>query len=381
MFRDWASTYYLKLEELGFKIKKRFNAHTPTIAMANGFRIIVRGERQVALEEFVCDEGNVEEDSVVVRNFYTMISPGTELSIYTGVDPLVHVSGSWCEYPFRPGYTGVGEVVAKGSNVDDADVGDMVVCNSHHASFDKLSNKTSFWVKEMSNVEPVSALLSHFASIALVSLNVSSVKAGDTVALFGLGLIGQFVAQLLNLIGVQVLAFDPVHGRRRVAEQIGACKKIFDPKQSDPEDEIFAFTGGRGADASVDAVGDSSVILEASKMVRERGEIILLGTPRTPFTVDVTPFFRRVHLNWLTITGALHGGPQRGYFPLKPQTPQSESLVGNVTRCLRLIGEGKLKTRELISCVMLPKNIREAYECLLNRKDTCIGVVLDWTHS
>ena len=49
-----------------------------------GYRIVVPDCREVKLEEFEVDETKLAEDEILVKNKLTMISPGTELSIYKG---------------------------------------------------------------------------------------------------------------------------------------------------------------------------------------------------------------------------------------------------------------------------------------------------------
>jgi len=75
---------------------------------------------------------------------------------------------------------------------------------------------------------------------------------GSTLAILGLGPVGQLVTTVAVHRGLRVLAVDPVPERRELAERHGA--EVFDVS-----DELVAqlqdLTGGRGPDAVVDAVG------------------------------------------------------------------------------------------------------------------------------
>jgi len=76
-----------------------------------GRRVIVPNQLQVDLEDFEIDDETLGSREVLLRTHYTLISPGTELAIYTALDSDVYRSGSWCQYPFHPGYISVGEAI------------------------------------------------------------------------------------------------------------------------------------------------------------------------------------------------------------------------------------------------------------------------------
>lgn len=78
----------------------------------------------------------------------------------------------------------------------------------------------------------------------------SGVQRGDSLAVFGLGPIGQFAARIAAHLGATVYAIDPVPERRAMAERHGIT--TFD---SDAVEQIKDLTEGRGPDAVIDAVG------------------------------------------------------------------------------------------------------------------------------
>jgi NADPH:quinone reductase-like Zn-dependent oxidoreductase len=93
--------------------------------MFKGRQILVKGPNDLELQDVEVDS-NIGESEVLVKNRYTAISPGTELSIYTGINPEVYEPNTWCNYPHIPGYVGLGEAVAVGSSVQGIKVGDAV---------------------------------------------------------------------------------------------------------------------------------------------------------------------------------------------------------------------------------------------------------------
>ena len=94
--------------------------------------------------------------------------------------------------------------------------------------------------------------LSDILPTAWQGVEYANVPDGGTLAVMGLGPVGQFVARIGAHRGYRVLAVDPVAERREMAARHGA--EVFD-LTDDVVTELRDLTGGRGADAVVDAVG------------------------------------------------------------------------------------------------------------------------------
>lgn len=342
-----------------------------------GYRIVVPSVREVSFEEFEIDETKLEDDEFLVKNIYTMISPGTELSIYTGVDPEVYIPTSWCHYPFHPGYIGIGEVIKKGSKVKGLEIGDLVYYFSNHTSISKIKsgihNIPNFYLKIPSEFDPKVVPIIRFATIALTSLRVSSLDSGDTVLIIGLGLIGNFAAQLFKLAGAKVIAVDLSKKRIELGKKAG-IEFLLNPSESNVKEEIMKLTNEKGVDIVVDAVGDSRIVEEYASLVKKMGEIILLGTPRAKYETNITSLLRIVHLNWITLKGALEW-----CFPLYESVSSKFSYERNSFYILELIKSGKLSIEGLITHIIKPRDFKDAYEGLLNKKDEYIGVLIDWS--
>lgn len=94
--------------------------------------------------------------------------------------------------------------------------------------------------------------LSDILPTAWQGVEYADVPEGGTLAVMGLGPVGQFVARIGVHHGFRVLAVDPVAERRALAERHGAL--AYDLTDT-VIDELRDLTDGRGADAVVDAVG------------------------------------------------------------------------------------------------------------------------------
>ncbi|OMH24793.1 glutathione-dependent formaldehyde dehydrogenase [Tersicoccus phoenicis] len=97
--------------------------------------------------------------------------------------------------------------------------------------------------------------LSDILPTAWQGVEYANVPDGGTLAVFGLGPVGQFAARVGMHRGYQVIAVEPEADRRAMAERHGV-KTI--PWSDDVVEQIRDETYGRGPDGVVDAVGMES---------------------------------------------------------------------------------------------------------------------------
>jgi threonine dehydrogenase-like Zn-dependent dehydrogenase len=94
--------------------------------------------------------------------------------------------------------------------------------------------------------------LSDILPTAWQGVQYANVPDGGTLAVFGLGPVGQFVTRVGKHLGYDVMAIDPVPERRAMAERHGI--EVYD-LTDDVVAELRERTEGRGPDSVVDAVG------------------------------------------------------------------------------------------------------------------------------
>lgn len=339
-----------------------------------GRRIVVPDSYQVELEEFEIDEDSLGSYDALVKLDASLISPGTELAIYTGIDPGTHTPGAWCEYPFNPGYAGVGKIVACGNAVRDFKVGDLIYSYMKHASIDRVNTQRTR-LKVPKDVDVGVVLLGRMAAVSLTALRVSDLEPGDTTAVIGQGLVGNFAAQFYELSGIKAIGIDLEQKRLEITKDCGVSY-VLNSKDVDLVEKVKSITDGMGVNATVEAIGKSELISLAMDLTRPYGEVILLGSPRAPHQMNVTEILSKVHREWITIKGALEW-----YLPDQPQKAMKHSLQRNAKWILQLLVSGKLKTDQLITHRLKPKDFQSAYEGLLNQKDEYLGVVIDWKNA
>src|SRR5271165_2759003 len=101
-------------------------------------------------------------------------------------------------------------------------------------------------------------------------------RAGDTVAVLGLGPVGLCAVQAARACGAtQVFAIDTVAERLQMAETFGATPVHL--TEQEPKRVVRAATAGLGADVVVDAVGDPGPLELAVSLARDAGTVSGVG--------------------------------------------------------------------------------------------------------
>jgi threonine dehydrogenase-like Zn-dependent dehydrogenase len=204
--------------------------------------------------------------------------------------------------------------------------------------------------------------------------NATELALGDTVAVFGLGLVGNLAAQLYRLRGARVIGVDPVGTRCDLAREVGIdC--VVDVPPSDQVEAVKEATGGEGAQVTVDATGLTPVCMTCVQATALFGQVVLLGSPRAAMEGNLTDVFGPIHMNGLVVRGA-----HMWRMPVTGDRNVRQSVEWAFATVFDLIARGDLKVRELISHVIAPDGTPAAYDGLQNSPNDYTGVVIDWRH-
>ena len=336
-------------------------------------QVVITGKEQVSLETAELDEKNLGPDELFIETESTFISAGTELANYTGIDKRVYIPGSWCSYPSKSGYTNVG-VVRDAGEAGKELIGKRVFTYGQHASHlrysaDRLYKMVVPVPEGLSSEEAVAVRM---AQVAMAALDASKPQYMRWVIVFGMGMVGNLAAQLFRLTGAQVIAVEPSKTRRHMARDCGIPYAI-----KGSEEEILAqvneITDGKLAQVTVDAVGHSSVMMQALDLTAKGGEVIALGSPREDVEGNLTDVFAAAFHQWITIKGCLEWNMVTDS-PLVQDYTQRKKLDG----LYAWLADGRLQVKPMITHVLPPTEIKTAYEGLLHKKEEYVGVVLNW---
>ena len=296
----------------------------------------------------------VGSKDVLLRCIYSAISPGTELAW------IWHMANTPGIYPYFPGYSSYCQVEAVGDEVKNVCAGDKVIARTYHSQYSVVG--CSQVTKICGNVDPLQAAGYRLASISLQGVRKADIQIGDSVAVIGLGAIGNLGAQIAQIAGGRVTGFDTVDWRRDIAVQCG-----IDSVESDAGAHADEF------DVVFEATGVPAVVNTAIEMVRPQGRLILLGSSRG--LTDGVNFYK-VHRKGISIIGAhemhrSHDADDRfGHFR---SGMEDEATIGY------LLEEGRLNLRPMVSDVVSPDDAQSAYDRLYGKKEKLILIAFDWT--
>jgi len=328
-----------------------------------GKRVIFKAPNVVEVEKFKVRP--INDDEVLIKTVSTLISPGTETAF------LQALPNTPRRFPQYPGYSNAGIVVEVGKDIQDFKVGDRVVSPTSHSSF-VIANEQNLF-KIPNNLSFDEAAFFNLTAIALQGVRKAQIEIGNSVLVLGLGLVGQLAAQLAKLNGAfPVIGVDLYDFRLKVAKELGT-DYVINPKESTLISRVKEITEGKGADIVLEVTGNPDCIPLALKLAKRCGKVILLGSTRGESTVN---FYSDVHRKGITIIGA-HNSVR----------PRYESFRFYWTRyddcklALKLIANGRIRVKELISLKVDYTQAAKAYEKLIKAKNEVIGVILDWRNA
>ncbi len=146
------------------------------------------------------------------------------------------------------------------------------------------------WPAELAIKVPDSTSMDEAAIVEPLAVGVYAAKLaqeGDrvlsaphiTVAILGAGAIGLSALQAVRVMGARrVIVSEPVRARRELAKRLGATE-VIDPSSCDAEKEFLRLTDGYGAHIVIECTGEDSATLEASRIVRILGRVVVVGIP------------------------------------------------------------------------------------------------------
>jgi len=123
------------------------------------------------------------------------------------------------------------------------------------------------------------------SATALHALHKGRVKAGETVAVFGVGGLGMSAIQLAKASGaVEVFAVDIQLDKLELASEYGAIP--INASRMDAVAEIRKLTKGKGVDVSLEMIGLRKTMEQAIDSVGNLGRAVLVGLNQQPISIN-----------------------------------------------------------------------------------------------
>jgi 2-desacetyl-2-hydroxyethyl bacteriochlorophyllide A dehydrogenase len=170
------------------------------------------------------------------------------------------------------------------------------------------------------------------------SVVAAGLRAGDTVAVVGLGPVGLCSVMAARAAGAaHVIAIDTVEDRLAIAREMGA--EAVHATEEDPRAAVRSATGGRGVDIAVDAVGNAKALEACCRYARKAGTVSVIGV-----------YAERVEVHmgilWLKSLNLVTG---------------HANVMGHLDKVLALLASGALNVEPLVSREMKLDEAADAY--------------------
>jgi polar amino acid transport system substrate-binding protein len=335
--------------------------------------------------------------TLLVRNAFSVVSPGTERSavkmasesylatararpdLVRRVIDTVRREGVLAAYRKVQarfgelqalGYSSAGTVVSVGRGAGDYfHVGDRVACaGAGHASHaEVVCVPVNLAARVPTGVPLESAAFATLGAIALHGVRQAAPTLGERFAVIGLGVMGLLTVQILRAAGVRVIGFDLDPGLVKRALELGAESG----GHGSVEDQVsmaLNWTEGVGVDAVIVTAGskDDAPMVAAAGMCRDRARVVAVGL--VPFGLPREVAYAKE----LELKIARSYGP--GRYDSAFEEKGHDYPIGhvrwtetrNLEAFLQLLSEGKVTPLTLVTHRYPIEEARRAYDDLLS---------------
>jgi threonine dehydrogenase-like Zn-dependent dehydrogenase len=321
---------------------------------------------RVELENF--DAPQVTANQVLVRNTHTHVSAGSE-SNFLRFGPASY--GLPEELPrANIGYMAVGRIVAVGRNVQGYAVGDRVATGTPHASHSLIEVTPTAPIDRVPDqVTDEAAGFVALGDVALHAVRRAGIQIDQSVAIFGLGIVGQLVLQLARNSGAYpLIAIDLLDERLELAKASGATHTI-NAGREDVVQRVKAITNGTGVEAVFHCAQAADILQTVMECSADRGSVVLTGSPPGTATIRLKEELLRKEL---TLTGTYESGLTQ------PHVYWRWTRQRNRQTCLRLMAAGQLQLGHLVSHVVPASQASTIYRMVLQGGAGWLGIVFKW---
>lgn len=368
-------------------------------------QVLRRGIRDIIVGEV--PDPIAAANHVLIHPLYSLISSGTETaSIHQeGVlkevaDNPSHIRKVWevmkVNGPVRTasevrakfkeyavlGYSGAGVIIDKHPTVADLEIGQRVAYGGEGTGHGEVILTGRNLVARVPDQVPFDqACFATLGSIALNAVRIAQLSLGERVAVIGLGLVGQLVAQLARLQGGVVIATDLRPDRVDLARRLGSQHAI--PGGSSLKEAVLSATNGLGADCVIIAAAAKSALpcQLGLQICRDRGRMVVVGAVEMEFP------WNDMYLKEIQLYMSRAYGPG-SYDPLYEKKGQDYPLPyvrwtenRNMEEFLRLVGSGEVQVEPLVTHTFELEEAPQAYSTIMNPESSSLAVLLRYNQT
>ncbi|MBV9171808.1 MAG: zinc-binding alcohol dehydrogenase [Chloroflexi bacterium] len=301
---------------------------------------------------------------VRVEAIVSAISHGTEMLVYRGQVPpdleldLPTLRGSF-SFPIKYGYANVGRVVECGQAVERLKPGDIVFALHPHQSAYVLPERLALRLPD--GVPPDEGVFLANLETAVNLVLDAAPRLGERVVVFGQGVVGLLVTQLMRRTGASlIVVVDPVAPRRELATRLGADMAL---EPGVPLRDLVP----EGFDVAVELSGNTAALQHAVDSLAFGGTVVVASWYGTkPVQLSLGGAFHRRRLRLVSSQVSTMDGA------LTPRWTHARRLA--VARDLL----AELELEPLITHRLPLERAGEAYRLVDQRPEDTVQVVLTY---
>jgi len=185
-----------------------------------------------------------------------------------------------------------------------------------------------------------------------IIMNTSSIKQGQSVAIFGMGGIGFSAMLYADMVGASpIIAVDIIHEKLEKTRHMGATHTI-NASFQDPLSEIYRITENLGVDLAIEAAGHISTMEMAYRAVKVSGGLcVIAGNVEPGQYISIDPYDlikgKQIKGTWGGETDPDRDIPLYVNFFLKnrlklDQLISAEYYLEDINTCLEELEQGKI---------------------------------------
>jgi threonine dehydrogenase-like Zn-dependent dehydrogenase len=267
----------------------------------------------------------------------------------------------WMRFPTEPGslgHEGWGVVDAIGERVEGLAVGSRVVALSYraYAEYDLAAADAVVRLPDSLAGHPFPG---EPLGCAMNIFRRSDVRAGQTVAIIGIGFLGAILTRLATDAGARVIAVSRRAFSRDVARAMGAGETIALEDHDSIVGRVRELTEGMLCDRVIEAVGKQWPLDLAAELTRERGKLIVAGYHQDgPRNVNMQLW------NW------------RGLDVINAHERDPKVYVEGIREAVNAVGSGRLDPSSLYTHTFPLDHLDEALDATRDRADGFIKALV-----
>lgn len=338
--------------------------------MDKNYRVVFAAEKVAKIEECAMP-GPLNADEVLIKTDVSQISTGTELSMLIPSDS--EPDSAWVKsrsnFPVYPGYSNSGTIVAVGADVDPSYIGKHVMSVVTHAKY--YTRTLQNCVLMADNVDQDEAVFSTLAAVTLASVRVSGILPGDTVVVYGAGIVGQLTARFAKVAGaLNVYVVDLSEYRLGLLPDDSCFIKVNPNEVGDVPTFLKEHNNGNLARVVFETTGNQHVIPSELKCVTKCGKLIITSSPKGKSPID----FDFVSCQGITIIGAHN---MTVHPPVAtPQNPWT--FMSELPYIIEMLEKEQISFKNLISHHYNYKDAADAYNMLIADRGSAMAAHLVW---